>query len=262
MVHQPPKGAVDELSQVANQALGFVDGGSSTRVIAQCLFVDDLEALKAIDELLHLGLVRVVPLPDSAGPAARGPSESGSGTDDLIRLLAKSQVIPAAKSHKPGDRIKTLLKVLQDCVNDLLTYQDSQFSIGSGADPDTLAGEYLEQRFSEILAKLQAQYPSLEALQLANRRVDTSDLVETYNLILGDTRQAFYMEAVRGLSALVKAVFDWVVGDDLDNPTVASESQAAWRAFFREIENKVAELTDAEGLGKQPVGSPSLRGKR
>ncbi len=237
------------LSTAAKQFLALIDGKSSIRMLSRRLFADDLQAIKAIDELSRAGIARTSNRQATVTIAVSPATASGvQSKEDLTSLLARSErILSAMDSNKSGDRIKSFLKGLQKCVNDLLDYHEDRRRSEKGSGPYVRSVDYLEARLRSALVDLQAHHAALGAVHVANRRIDVNDLIDTYDLILGDTRHAFYMEAIKGLSALMGKVFDWVIGDEIDSPAVAAEFQAKWLTFFHEIETDGAELAMVRG---------------
>jgi hypothetical protein len=192
----------------------------------------EARVVRIMTRLLELNLVEVV---DTALETEL--------QQDLANLMMRCQYIlaPYRGSRVPEQLLTGLIRTLAECINGLLVHHGryARSLRGRGHLPPTEIVRYLEQCFTQQLQLLIKHYPLLETANFVNGQLDCSDILTLHKVVKGEQLEEFYWEAVRGLAAFLRTVFEYLLRDEVGNSHTGRHLNMAWKHFLSEIDGEV-----------------------
>ncbi len=221
------------LSHEAVEVLCLSNGETPLQAVAQVLMMPEARVARLIARLLELNLIEVV---DTALETEL--------QQDLSNIIIKCQYTLAhqRQSATPEQHLLGLITTLSDCINGLLIHHAryTRTLRGRGQVSTVEVVRYLERRFAPLLQQLSKQrYPILETTIFANGQLDCHDILTLNKLVKGEQLEEFYWEAVQGLAAFLRMIFDLSLRDEVGNSHTGRQLNVAWKIFLSEIDQEV-----------------------
>lgn len=209
------------------------NGEIPLQAAAQILMIPEARVARALAHLLDLNLIEVV-------NTALETELQG----DLSNIIIKCQHTLAhqRQSPTPEQHLLSLIKTLSDCINGLLIHHGryARMLRGRGQVSRAEIMVYLERRFSPPLQNLARQrYPILETTNFVDGQLDCEEILALNKLVRGEQLEEFYWEAVQGLAAFLRMVFDLLLRDEVGNSHTGRQLNVAWKIFLSEIDQEI-----------------------
>jgi hypothetical protein len=167
-----------------------------------------------------------------------GRQRQREAQEALLALLTTLQTHLAAGGAAAGATREApraraaVLRALTEGVNGLVRWHREQAQAVTGAG----ARERRQADLAPLLlARLRREYPLFEAARVHGGALECADVVEAVGQLRGEHGDAFYHEALGGLSSLLLACFEHLASDEPTAPVVA-ELEAAWVELLAEVE--------------------------
>ncbi len=221
------------LKQEEVQVLCLSNGEIPLQSVAQVLMMPEARIVRLMARLLELNLIEVV-------DTVMETELQG----DLSNIIIKCQYVLAhqRQSSTPEQHLLGLIVTLSDCINGLLIHHGRYARIlrGRGHVSNAEIMHYLEQRFAQPLQLLsQQRYPILETANFVDGQLNCQDIRTLNKVVRGEQLEEFYWEAVQGLAAFLRMVFDQLLRDEVGNSHTGRQLNVAWKIFLSEIDQEV-----------------------
>ncbi|GAC1422332.1 MAG: hypothetical protein PVS3B3_04890 [Ktedonobacteraceae bacterium] len=221
------------LSQDEVNVLCLSTGDIPLQAAAQVLMMPEARIARILARLISFNLIEVV-------DTLMETELQG----DLSNIIIKCQYTLAhqRQSSTPEQHLLGLIITLSDCTNGLLIHHGHYARIlrGRGHVPTTEIMRYLERRFVPPLQLLSKQrYPILETASFVDGQLDCRDILTLNKVVRGEQLEEFYWEAVQGLAAFLRMVFDQLLRDEVGNSHTGRQLNVAWKIFLSEIDQEV-----------------------
>ncbi len=237
------------------------NGEIPLQAAAQVLMIPEARVARVLARLIAQNLIEVV-------NTALETELQG----DLSNIIIKCQHTLAhqRQSPTPEQHLLGLIKTLADCINGLLIHHGryARMLRGRGQVPRSEIMRYLERRFAQPLQGLaQQRYPILETTNFVDGQLDCDDILHLNKLVRGEQLEEFYWEAVQGLAAFLRMVFDLLLRDEVGNSHTGRQLNVAWKIFLSEIDQEIqhyqtyrayrnAQATRGRDVSTQPQSPP------
>lgn len=200
---------------------------------AQALMMPEARVVRLLARLLELNLIEVV-----------DTTMETELQGDLSTIIIKCQhtLAQQRQSSTPEQHLLGLIITLSDCTNGLLIHHGKFARIlrGRGHVSNAEIMLYLAHRFAQPLQLLsQQRYPILETATFVDGQLNCNDIRTLNKVVRGEQLEEFYWEAVQGLAAFLRMVFDQVVRDEVGNSHTGRQLNVAWKIFLSEIDQEV-----------------------
>ena len=221
------------LSQEEVKVLCLSTGDIPLQAVAQVLMMPEARIVRILARLIDFRLIEVV-------DTALETELQG----DLSNIIIKCQYTLAhqRQSSTPEQHLLGLITTLSDCINGLLIHHGHYARIlrGRGHVPTAEIMRYLERRFAPPLQLLSKQrYPILETANFVDGQLDCRDILTLNKVVRGEQLEEFYWEAVQGLAAFLRMVFDQLLRDEVGNSHTGRQLNVAWKIFLSEIDQEI-----------------------
>lgn len=221
------------LSHEEVEVLCLSNGEIPLQAVAQVLMTPEARIARMMARLITLNLIGVV-------DTALETELQG----DLSNIIIKCQYTLAhqRQSPTPEQHLLGLITTLSSCINGLLIHHGRYARVlrGRGQVPTIEIMRYLERRFAQPLQLLsQQRYPILETANFVNGQLDCHDILTLNKVVRGEQLEEFYWEAVQGLAAFLRMVFDQLLRDEVGNSHTGRQLNVAWKIFLSEIDQEV-----------------------
>lgn len=221
------------LGQEEVNVLCLSTGDIPLQAAAQVLMMPEARIARILARLINFNLIEVV-------DTVMETQLQG----DLSNIIIKCQYTLAhqRQSSTPEQHLLGLIMTLCDCTNGLLVHHGRYARIlrGRGQVPTTEIMRYLERRFAPPLQLLSTQrYPILETANFVDGQLDCHDILTLNKVVRGEQLEEFYWEAVQGLAAFLRMVFDQLLRDEVGNSHTGRQLNVAWKIFLSEIDQEV-----------------------
>ncbi|GAC1401296.1 MAG: hypothetical protein NVS4B12_02250 [Ktedonobacteraceae bacterium] len=221
------------LSHEEVEVLCLSNGEIPLQAVAQVLMTPEARIARIMARLITLNLIEVV-------DTALETELQG----DLSNIIIKCQYTLAhqRQSPTPEQHLLGLITTLSSCINGLLIHHGRYARVlrGRGQVPTIEIMRYLERRFAHPLQLLsQQRYPILETANFVNGQLDCHDILTLSKVVRGEQLEEFYWEAVQGLAAFLRMVFDQLLRDEVGNSHTGRQLNVAWKIFLSEIDQEV-----------------------
>jgi hypothetical protein len=221
------------LSQETIEVLCLSNGEIPLQTIAQVLMQPEARVARVMAQLVELRLIEVV---DTALE-----TELQRDLSNIIiksqHSLAFQQNLTTAEQHLLG-----LVATLCACINGILLHHRhyARAFRGRGAVSSTEVTRYMENRFGQPLQRLaQQSYPILETTTFAQGQLDCNDILTLNKVVKGEQLEEFYWDAVQGLSAYLRMIFEQALRDEVGNSHTGRQLYTAWKMFLSEIDQEI-----------------------
>ncbi len=221
------------LGQEEVNVLCLSTGDIPLQAAAQVLMMPEARIARILARLINFNLIEVV-------DTVMETELQG----DLSNIIIKCQYTLAhqRQSSTPEQHLLGLITTLCDCTNGLLIHHRRYARIlrGRGQVPTSEIMRYLERRFAPSLQLLATQrYPILETANFVDGQLDCHDILTLNKVVRGEQLEEFYWEAVQGLAAFLRMVFDQLLRDEVGNSHTGRQLNVAWKIFLSEIDQEV-----------------------
>ncbi|GAC1390116.1 MAG: hypothetical protein NVS4B11_08860 [Ktedonobacteraceae bacterium] len=221
------------LSREEVEVLCLSNGEIPLQAVAQVLMLPEARITRLLARFIDLNLIEVV-----------NTTLETELQGDLSNIIIKCQYTLAhqRQSPTPEQHLLGLITTLSDCVNGLLIHHGRYARIlrGRGQVPTIEIMRYLERRFAQPLQLLTKQrYPILETANFVDGQLDCHDILTLNKVVRGEQLEEFYWEAVQGLAAFLRMVFDQLLRDEVGNSHTGRQLNVAWKIFLSEIDQEV-----------------------
>ncbi len=244
------------------EVLCLSNGEIPLQAVAQVLMMPEARIARIISRLINFNLIEVV-------DTALETELQGNLSDIIIKCqytLAHQRQSPTPEQHLLG-----LITTLSDCINGLLVHHGRYARILRGRGQVSTAEiiRYLERRFAPPVQLLsEERYPILETANFVDGQLDCHDILTLNKVVRGEQLEEFYWEAVQGLAAFLRMVFDQLLRDEVGNSHTGRQLNVAWKIFLSEIDQEVqhyqtyrayrtAQANRGRDVAKQPQ-SPAM----
>ncbi|GHO52112.1 DUF4388 domain-containing protein [Ktedonobacter robiniae] len=207
--------------EIPLQAIAFVEMMPEARVVQSMMQLLELHLIEVVDTALENDLQR-----------------------DLSNIIIRCQT--TLQRYREVTNVEQLLlsliKALCDCVNELFVHHGSfaRSLRGRGQLQQVEIMRFIERRFVPLLHDLaRHQFPILETATFVSGQLDCSDILTLNKVVKGEQLEEFYGEAVLGLSAFLRMVFDALVKDEVGNSHMGRQIAMAWRVLLSEIDAEI-----------------------
>ncbi len=219
------------LSPEEVKVLCLSTGDIPLQAVAQVLMTPEARIVRILARLIDFNLIEVV-------DTVMETQLQG----DLSNIIIKCQYTLAhqRQSSTPEQHLLGLITTLSDCINGLLKHHGhfARMLRGRGQVPTTEIMRYLARRFEPPLQLLSKQrYPILETTTFVDGQLDCHDILN--KVVRGEQLEEFYWEAVQGLAAFLRMVFDQLLRDEVGNSHTGRQLNVAWKIFLSEIDQEV-----------------------
>ncbi len=209
------------------------NGEIPLQAAAQVLMIPEARVARALARLIGQNLIEVV-----------NTTLETELQSDLSNIIIKCQHTLAhqRQSPTPEQHLLGLIKTLSDCINGLLIHHGryARMLRGRGQVPRSEIMRYLERRFAQPLQGLSHQrYPILETTNFVDGQLDCNDILHLNKVVRGEQLEEFYWEAVQGLAAFLRMVFDLLLRDEVGNSHTGRQLNVAWKIFLSEIDQEI-----------------------
>ncbi|QBD82385.1 DUF4388 domain-containing protein [Ktedonosporobacter rubrisoli] len=252
------------LSKEGIEVLCLSNGEIPLQAIALVLMMPEARVARLMAKLLELRLIEVV--------------DTALETElqrDLSNIIIKCQHTLAQRrqSANPEQHLLGLITTLSECINGLLNHhgQYAKSLRGRGHVPSIDIVRYLEQRFARHFRMLATQqYPILDTTKFAYGQLNCEDILTLNKVVRGEQLEEFYWEAVQGLIAFLRYIFNELLRDEVGNSHTGRQLNVAWKIFLSEIDREIqqyqvyrahrnAQLSRGrETFAQQPMQSPPI----
>ena len=221
------------LSPEEVKVLCLSTGDISLQAVAQVLMTPEARIVRILARLIDFNLIEVV-------DTVMETQLQG----DLSNIIIKCQYTLAhqRQSSTPEQHLLGLITTLSDCINGLLIHHGrfARMLRGRGQVPTVEIMRYLARRFEPPLQLLsQQRYPILETATFVDGQLDCHDILTLNKVVRGEQLEEFYWEAVQGLAAFLRMVFDQLLRDEVGNSHTGRQLNVAWKIFLSEIDQEV-----------------------
>lgn len=221
------------LSQDLIEVLCLSNGELPLQAVSLVLMTPEARVARLMVRLLELHLIEVV---DTALETELQA--------DLSNVIIKCQYTLAQQrqSSNPEQHLLGLITTLSECINGLLIHHGkfARSLRGRGQLPPMEIVRYLERCFGPSLQSLGKQhYPILETATFAYGQLDCNDILTLNKVVKGEQLEEFYWEAVQGLAAFLRIVFNKLLRDEVGNSHTGRQLHVAWKVFLSEIDHEV-----------------------
>ncbi len=221
------------LSQEEINVLCLSTGEIPLQAVAQVMMLPEARIARIMARLINFNLIEVV-------DTVLETELQG----DLSNIIIKCQHTLAhqRQSSTPEQHLLGLITTLCECTNGLLIHHSHYARVlrGRGQVLSSEIMRYLERRFAPILQNLAMQrYPILETANFVDGQLDCHDILTLNKLVRGEQLEEFYWEAVQGLAAFLRMVFDQLLRDEVGNSHTGRQLNVAWKIFLSEIDHEV-----------------------
>ncbi|GHO42968.1 DUF4388 domain-containing protein [Ktedonospora formicarum] len=221
------------LNQDTIEVLCLCNGELPLQAIALVQMTPEARVARVMMQLLNLHLIEVV---DTA--------LENNLQLDLSNIIIRCQT--TLQHYREVTNVEQLLlgliKALCDCVNELFVHHGSfaRSLRGRGQLTQSEIMRFIERRFVPPLQELaRHQYPILETATFIQGQLDCSDILTLNKVVKGEQLEEFYGEAVLGLSAYLRMVFDALAKDEVGNSHMGRQIAMAWRVLLSEIDGEI-----------------------
>ncbi len=221
------------LSHEEVEVLCLSNGEIPLQAVSQVLMMPEARTARLIARLIALNLIEVV-------DTALETELQGDLSNIIIKCqytLARQRQSPTPEQHLLG-----LITTLSVCINGLLIHHGryARMLRGRGQVPTGEIMSYLERRFAQPLQLLSEQrYPILETTNFVEGQLDCHDILTLNKVVRGEQLEEFYWEAVQGLAAFLRMIFDQLLRDEVGNSHTGRQLNVAWKIFLSEIDQEV-----------------------
>lgn len=247
------------LSQDSLNVLYLSNGEVPLQSVALVLMMPEARVARLMAQLLDLHLIEIV-----------NTALETELQQDLANIIIRCQHALASqkKGTTPEQHLLNLINIFAECVNGLLLHHGRYARVmrGRGQVPAAEIARYLEHRFAQPLHGLaKQQYSILETASFANGRLDCSDILTLNKVVRGEQLEEFYWEAVQGLAAYLRIVFDGLLRDEVGNSHTGRHLNMAWKVFLGEIDREMeqyqlyrAHRNTQQARGREATQAPAL----
>jgi hypothetical protein len=221
------------LGQEEIEVLCLSNGELPLQAVALVLMMPEARVARVIARLLDFKLIEVVDV--ALETVLQG---------DLATIIIKGQHILAhyRQASNPELHLLGLVTTLSECINGLFIHHGKygRSLRGRGQIPSVEVVRYLQRRFLQSLQLLaRQQYPILDTITFASGQLDCTDILTLNKVVKGEQLEEFYWEAVQGLAAYLRMVFDQLLRDEVGNSHTGRHLNLAWKIFLSEIDTEV-----------------------
>ena len=220
-VSPPNITAATPLTELQRHILPVCNGRMCLADIARRLHVGDLDVLKATQDLYERQFVRR----NDETEGSRFDAEVESALNRrAVELQVRTAAIAGFRSR--DKQVQGLVAVAVDAINALLVLVRSSAGRQDG----------MQAPVSQTLEGLQGQYRALELVSLSHAGLECGDLVDAHAALSGQTRDAFYLEAIDGLYGFLLELAVCLVEHRISGRIAAERIRSMLGALFLEIE--------------------------
>lgn len=220
------------LNRETIEVLCMCNGEVPLQAIALVLMTPEARVGQMMMRLLQLHLIEVV---DTAMETEL--------QQDLSNIIIKCQhSLAQRRQSSPEQHLLGLITTLSECINSLLIHHGkyARNLRGRGQMSPMETVRYLERRFVPQLQPLaRQQFPILETANFNYGLLDCNDILTLNKLVKGEQLEEFYWEAVQGLTAFLRILFNDLLSDEVGNSHTGRQLQVAWRVFLSEIDHEI-----------------------
>lgn len=226
------------LSQDAVNVLCLANGQFTLSTMSYALLLPESAVAAALEQLLQLQLIELV-----------DEHLEGELEQNLVALVTRSQYQLAQKGRpSPEQRMLTLIRTMGTCVNGLLAHHRifARSLRGRGQLPEAEVNRYLEERYAQVLAKIQRQSPRMDEIirfehgTLVYHEVETLDRV-----VRGQELLECYHDAVWLLYHFMCHLFTTVIEDETGTSRLGWQLDELWKSFLHEVEAEMRPIAGA-----------------
>ncbi len=216
------------LSQESLEVLCLSNGDLPLQAISLVLMTPEARVARLMVHLLELDLIEVV---DTVLETEL--------QQDLSNIIIRCQYTLAQQRHSsvPEQHLPDLIRVLSECINELLTHHGGYARSLRGQEhlPPLERVHYLERQFAKPLQSLCRQYGILETAEFAGGQLNCQDILSLHKLVEGRQAEEYYREAVQGLTAFLRMVFTTLLRDEIGTSHTGRQLSIAWKIFLSEL---------------------------
>lgn len=221
------------LSQDSLDVLYLSNGELPLQAVALVLMTPEARVAHLLSRLVELHLVEIV-------DTALETELQGH----LANIIIKCQytLVSQRPENTPEQHLLSLIKTLTECTNGLFAHHGryARSLRGRGQLPQAEIARYIERRFSQPLQLLASQqFPILEMASFQNGWLSCEDILTLNKVVKGEQLEEFYWEAVQGLVAFLRMVFEYLLRDEVGNSHTGRQLNMAWKVFLSEIEREI-----------------------
>jgi len=170
-----------------------------------------------------------------------------------VNELPQLRFLSMPNAETPHVQLRAIVSALVECGNGLLSQLETrrleEASSSFAPEAESGGGSALEEvrgALHTLFARTEEVCPELGAVQLVDRRLDATDLIDSYVLISGDRKRDFYREVIQGLIALVETILDYVLQAELTVPAMVEECRKVWEERKPVMQTHIARLMAAQ----------------
>lgn len=212
------------LTELQRRVLPLCNGRASLAELARRLHVRDLDLLKATQDLCERHFVR---RNETADESPFDSEAEATLNHRAVELQVRTSAIAGFRSR--DKQVQGLLGVVVDATNALLSLV---------RHPD-VRHDNANVPMPQALATLQEQYRALELVSLGHAGLECGDLIAAHSALSGQSRDAFYLEAIDGLYGFLLQIAVHLVEDRVSGRIAAERIRSMLGALFLEIETAI-----------------------
>lgn len=220
------------LDREAIEILCLSNGEIPLQAMSLALKLPEARVGRVIARLLDLRLIEVVDT-DLEAEQER----------DLSNLLIKCQSKLAKNQQTPRQeqRLLGMIEILSICVNGLYAHHGmfAKALRGRGQLSQTDVSQFIEQKFAPQFLLLSRQYPILETVEFRDGQIDCTSILTLDQLVRGEQLSEFYWEAIIGLAAYVRMVFQELLNEEFGSSRTGYNLNLVWKAFLTELDTDI-----------------------